>query len=149
MSIFLHFHVFLFVFRKYHAVYHDIHGRGGPSSGDLYDTVPPDTILFSGNTLLYITISMVGVVPPLVISMIPYHLTCMLFVPIMGRSGTDIIPDIPIGVLTSLIVIIASQYFVSIFEQRTCSFALTIYSSAIKNWKRNIQRMQGNIQGVM
>ncbi|KAK3090660.1 hypothetical protein FSP39_013471 [Pinctada imbricata] len=66
-----------------------------------------------GQTWSYLLVTGLGVVIPLLITMLPFHVTCLLFVPIMGRSGTDIIPDIPISLFATIMVLLSSQFCIS------------------------------------
>ena len=67
----------------------------------------------AGSTWSYLAVTTAGVVFPLVVNLQPFYITLILFIPIMGRSGTDVIPDVPIALFVILMMLISCQYCVS------------------------------------
>ena len=54
-----------------------------------------------------------GLLPSLIFAYLGYAVLLM-FIPIMGRAGSDVIPDIFVGVLISVLVSVVSTYHVCI-----------------------------------
>ena len=75
----------------------------------------------AGSTWSYLAVTTAGVVFPLVVNLQPFYITLILFIPIMGRSGTDVIPDVPIALFVILMMLISCQYCVSSLPVIICS----------------------------
>ena len=80
---------------------------------------------FSENPTQFILLHLSSLVIPYLLTIYILHSLFILFVPIMGRIGSEVNSDIVVGVLNSVGVIMLSSYLVSIL----CSFFFLHYSN--------------------
>lgn len=73
-----------------------------------------------GATMKFVTVYMLGMFVPYVYMMYLSWTVFEMFTPIMGRSGSEILPDVVLAGFIVVMTMILSSYFVS----RTCKCCL-------------------------
>lgn len=86
----------------------------------------PIFLFFSPSASLhsYLVVSLASSAIPAVVTMEVFFGMFSLIIPIMGRSGTELSPDVAIAVITSLFVCLYSQYLVSLKHTQKFMFYL-------------------------
>lgn len=90
---------------------------------------------FPASLSTYLLVMLTSIAIPAVIMMEVFFGIFSLIVPIMGRSGTELPPDLAIAVISCLFVCLYSQYLVSLIDAiNHLLFAMTFIMWLAMSW---------------
>ena len=79
----------------------------------------------------FLTLHLLGLVFPTLIFLYPVYGVLLMFVPVMGRAGSEAIPDVAMGVLVGVSVIVVTSHSVS--DGGSHNVAKLIFYTGCKN----------------
>lgn len=73
----------------------------------------PASVCLPGSPRVYLALTAVGLLPPFLHFMSFVHMVNIFFMPMMGRAGSEVTPDVVIALMSLFPVFIISTYMVS------------------------------------